>query len=180
MNLGKWLSCLSSPPKHMVMLDPGDKEGGVRGGWGKWDMKFPQGLNLDYISEAKSEIEPFRKSRPNITDATLSWVVSSRQEKHWLVEYSEKLQLYYFQLLPHEEINRDSRIFKRDTHERNHTHQEEHLSLANYSVGFHVWCLKEKIPLGNRESKLYSQLNATHIPPHSVPTVIKISVPKSE
>lgn len=96
-------------------------------------MKFPQGLNLDYISEDKSEIEPFRKSRPNITDASLSWAVPSRQEKNGLAEYSEKLQLYYF-----EEINRDSRIFKRDTHERNHTRQEEHLNLANYSVGFHV------------------------------------------
>lgn len=44
-------------------------------------MKFPQGLNLDYISEDKSEIEPFRKSRPNITDASLSWAVPFRQEK---------------------------------------------------------------------------------------------------
>lgn len=67
MDLGRWFPASLPQPKHESMMDP-EQESGVRGVQGKLRHDISH-MKLDDISETKSEIEPFRKSRPGITDS---------------------------------------------------------------------------------------------------------------
>lgn len=154
MDLGRWFPA-SLPPTQTWSHD------------GPWTGEWSEGstgevrhdishMQLDDISETKSEIEPFRKSRPGITGSKSNFQFLEKNILQ-LIPCTKFLGMFscitsgYF--LTQRWTGLKHR--RRKPHERKDSPQERCLHLARDLAGRQVWLLREKILLGCGGPQLY-------------------------